>query len=150
MRNEKKNYDERQVSERGKAYKYAYFSAMISSMLIFIIKAFSETAYLDHTFSFVFVVWSSATVFAVTAIKNDAYDRMNDSSSGKIVFGVWSICGIFIICSGLSRIFKQNITVDRINNLLSSMTVGVGMIICSVTYFVKLIKNKRLENKLEG
>lgn len=123
-----KGYDEMQIAVRGKGFMIAYITAIV---VLALLTRFDETTkYINPYAEFVVTVWASMTVFFFYVIKHNAYDRINDTSTGKTIFAVFGIAGLFILAVAMIRSEKMG------ENLLAQIFIGGCMIINCAFYFI--------------
>jgi len=123
-----KNFDERQIAARGRGFMLAYLTSMAVLAILTCLDELTE--YITPYSIFVVTAWASLTVFSVYAIIHSAYDGINDTATGKCVFGVFGVCGLFVIVISLLR------KGDAGDNLWTHIFVGAAMVINSGVYFI--------------
>lgn len=121
-------FDERQIAVRGRGFMLAYLTAMAVLALLTCLDEFTE--YITPYSTFVVTVWASLTVFTVYAVTHSAYDRINDTATGRRVFGVFGLCGAFVLVVSMMR-------KDKIGeNFWADIFIGVFMLINCAVYFI--------------
>ncbi|MBO5448446.1 MAG: hypothetical protein J5994_03860 [Ruminococcus sp.] len=123
-----KGYDERQIAARGRGFMLAYLTSMAVLAILTCLDELTE--YITPYSIFVVTAWSSLTVFSVYAVTHSAYDRINDTATGKCVFGMFGACGLFVIVTSLLK--KGDVSDD----LWTHIFVGAAMVINSGVYFI--------------
>lgn len=136
----KKNvYDERQIAEQMKAYRYGFLTAtVLMTLFICLLKVFSWKMDVGAAFSICF--WIPMTVVELMVIINDAHR-----------YKTWEIfmthfCGIFgavsiigIIC----RMFRSGVSLQGV----SLFIMGVYRISCDAAYLVKKKKDAKFKDE---
>lgn len=140
-----KKFDEKQVLERGKAYKIAYFSLIVA---VFIVGLICSYIYDDMAVGYISVIpiIISAGVFGCVAIKNDALEGVIKQSKGFIVLYIATpVLFIFLICKTLlkTEVFNREI----ISELVMYSTMALMELIISVFWFKKRKREDNYENK---
>lgn len=121
-------FDERQIAVRGRGFMLAYLTAMAVLALLTCLDEFTE--YITPYGTFVVTAWASLTVFTVYAVTHSAYDRINDTATGRRVFGVFGLCGAFVLVVSMMR-------KDKIGeNFWANIFIGVFMLINCAVYFI--------------
>lgn len=121
-------FDERQIAVRGRGFMLAYLTAMAVLALLTCLDEFTE--YITPYGTFVVTAWASLTVFTVYAVTHSAYDRINDTATGRRVFGVFGLCGAFVLVVSMMR-------KDKIGeNFWADIFIGVFMLINCAVYFI--------------
>ncbi|MDO4944626.1 MAG: hypothetical protein Q4E74_05415 [Ruminococcus sp.] len=121
-------FDERQIAVRGRGFMLAYLTAMAVLALLTCLDEFTE--YITPYGTFVVTAWVSLTVFTVYAVTHSAYDRINDTATGRRVFGVFGLCGAFVLVVSMMR-------KDKIGeNFWANIFIGVFMLINCAVYFI--------------
>ena len=123
-----KGFDEMQILARGKGFKFAYLTAIIVLAVLTCLDELSK--YVNPFSEFVITTWASITVFSIYTITHNAYDRINDTKTGKVVFSIFGITGIAVLAISLIRMS------DLKENLLSHISVGIFLIINCAVYFI--------------
>ncbi len=124
----KKGFDERQIAARSRGFMLAYITSLAVLAVLTCLDELTE--YITPYSTFVITAWASITVFSVYAITHSAYDRINDTATGKRVFGVFGVCGAFVLIVSLLRKDK----IDE--NLLANIIIGVFMLVNCAVYFI--------------
>ena len=83
----KVEYDERQIVARGKAYKAGFFTTLFYSLLFFALSV-TEIPFFQSVTGMLAGVFLGIAVFAVTAIRHDAYLGLNEKKGSFLVLGV--------------------------------------------------------------
>lgn len=129
-----KGYDERQIAARGRGFMLAYLTSMAVLAILTCLDELTE--YINPYSTFVITAWASLTVFTVYAVTHSAYDRINDTATGKLVFGVFGVCGAFVLIVSLLR-------KDKIGeNFIADIFIGVFMLINCAVYFIYHAKHQ--------
>lgn len=97
-------YDERQVIARGKAFKYAYFSILIYYLIYCCILIYIDDKWLQMTCT-ALGMFISVTVFAVSAIWNDAYVSFQEKSGSYLAI-FWVLLAVNLM-PVICKLFSQ-------------------------------------------
>lgn len=127
-------YDERQILARGKAYKYGFYTMMISILLNGMIVACVQ----DWCTILVFVmvcISVSVVVFVGICIFEDAYFRLSDKPKASIVTLI--VTGLLNVI-GFIDAYKQNTLFDE-NGKFDNVNI-IGAILLFVLVLMLLIK----------
>lgn len=148
----KKNnkFDEKQILDRGKAFKIGFLASMITPAISYLIQDFIEINIDDYT-TLLFMIWVPLTVCFISLILLNAYEGLQSSGGGKIFCTIFGFAGIFPVIfvlidvlSGFNS-FYQNGT---ITGSVGELFMGSCMIIISIVYWIKyLIDKKKFANE---
>lgn len=131
-------YDERQIAARGRAYKGAFATFIMSELVVFIAEIIMERPLvIGHPGVLsILIILISCFVFVVIAIFNDAYFSPNKPFP-KVWFGAMILFGIVMIV----RYFLENDSWNRIINL------ATGIFILSIMFsiIIKLLISKKAD-----
>lgn len=139
------NFDEKQILERGKAYKIAYFTL---SFAVFVAGLICSYIFDDMTIGYVsaIVIILSVGIFGCVAIKNDAFEGVIKQSKGIIVLYT-STAALFIIMIHKTLVKAETFNREIISELIMYSTVALMELIIGVFWFVKRKKEDKSEKK---
>ena len=139
------NFDEKQILERGKAYKIAYFTL---SFAVFVAGLICSYIFDDMTIGYVsaIVIILSVGIFGCVAIKNDAFEGVIKQSKGIIVLYT-STAALFIIMIHKTLVKAETFNREIISELIMYSTVALMELIIGVFWFVKRKKEDNCEKK---
>lgn len=134
------SYDERQVLERGKAFRNAYFTALLDVLILFGLNEFAGLKFIDPEFICYFLIWTTIAIFTLTAIRHDAFERLNDAGESRLVIILWGVCGAFILvtCIVKSVAYLGVPKAERdLGDLLNNTVAALCMLAVFVAYMLK-------------
>lgn len=131
-------FDEKQLLERGKAYRNGYFTLLALLLIDFFIKDALKITWLTNYSSFLIMFWISISVCEITMIVKDAYNGIS-KNSGKTILSLQGILGLTILIMDIMYIISSK---EAISSMLSSLLMGVCCIIICVVYWIKVIRDK--------
>lgn len=139
------NFDEKQILERGKAYKIAYFTL---SFAVFVAGLICSYIFDDMTIGYVsaIVIILSVGIFGCVAIKNDAFEGVIKQSKGIIVLYT-STAALFIIMIHKTLVKAETFNREIISELIMYSTVALMELIIGVFWCVKRKKEDKSEKK---
>ena len=139
------NVDEKQILERGKAYKIAYFTLLFA---VFVAGLVCSYIFDDMTIGYVsaIVIILSVGIFGCVAIKNDAFEGVIKQSKGIIVLYT-STAALFIIMIHKTLVKAETFNREIISELIMYSTVALMELIIGVFWFVKRKKEDKSEKK---
>ena len=136
------NYDERQLYNRGKVFRFGFLVAIFMRAL----RAFATQVLhveIEEMAAFMFELWTSILATSVGLIVKEAYDGL-DKPGGAIV-SILGLVGLFIVLEDLlgfmgPKLFVENgvITYDA-----GSLYVGVCMVVICAVYWIKHLRDRR-------
>lgn len=97
-KNRPSEYDERQKAARGRAFQLGFFTLLGYNGLCCLLDA-AEVRWCEPMNATVLGIFLSATVFVVTAIRLDAYLKMNENLKSTIWLWV-----LILICNGVPMV----------------------------------------------
>ncbi len=133
-------FDERQILERGKAWRNGYLSLAAAVLAFYFIKDCFEVRLPMNDFSVVMAcIWVSAVVFCVTMIVRNAYDGVSDGRNAVAVSAMGAV-GLFVLASeivkGLEGTFVFYSSAGTVITAASLLTI------CAV-YWVKRLRDRK-------
>lgn len=139
------NFDEKQILERGKAYKIAYFTLLFA---VFVAGLICSYIFDDMTIGYVsaIVIILSVGIFGCVAIKNDAFEGVIKQSKGIIVLYT-STAALFIIMIHKTLVKAETFNREIISELIMYSTIALMDLIIGVFWFVKRKKEDKSEKK---
>ena len=139
------NFDEKQILERGKAYKIAYFTLLFA---VFVAGLICSNIFDDMTIGYVsaIIIILSVGIFGCVAIKNDAFEGVIKQSKGIIVLYT-STAALFIIMIHKTLVKAETFNREIISELIMYSTVALMELIIGVFWFVKRKKEDKSEKK---
>lgn len=139
------NFDEKQILERGKAYKIAYFTLLFA---VFVAGLICSNIFDDMTIGYVsaIVIILSVGILGCVAIKNDAFEGVIKQSKGIIVLYT-STAALFIIMIHKTLVKAETFNREIISELIMYSTVALMELIIGVFWFVKRKKEDNCEKK---
>lgn len=139
------NFDEKQILERGKAYKIAYFTLLFA---VFVAGLICSYIFDDMTIGYVsaIIIILSVGIFGCVAIKNDAFEGVIKQSKGIIVLYT-STAALFIIMIHKTLVKAETFNREIISELIMYSTVALMELIIGVFWFVKRKKEDKSEKK---
>lgn len=141
----KVEYDERQLLARGRAYKAGFFVTLIYCLL-FAALSVTEIAFFQSVTGMLIGVFLGIAVFAVTAIRNDAYLGLNENKRSFLILGIIVAAANLIIgvCNGLEgNLLKDGqLTFDCLN-----LMVGILFTVIVAALLIHDRQNKKEETE---
>lgn len=137
-----KEYDERQLVVRSKAYKFAFFTLMIYTVLVQFINDIFEVSLLSSFGGAWIGVCISITVFVVYCVVNDAYISLNENKRGiLILFGGIALLNLVISLSGvLSKeidfLDEVQIMKDGVLTTHSVISIETANLSCAIMFII--------------
>ena len=114
-------YDERQMAARGKAYKAGFFTALLYH-LIFAALSVTEIPFFQSVTGMLLGSFLGIGVFAVTAIRHDAYLGLNENKRSFLVLGIVVTAANLVttVCNALdgTLVEEGKLTFDCLNPMV--------------------------------
>lgn len=149
----KKNFDERQNIERGKAFKWAFITAIASLFVFMIIEDALELCKFDTYSIFLITFWLSFAVCMTYLISKDAFDGINQTKNPNgtlmIIYFIISIAMISMsvfdfISTDTTNFFIEN---GIISHNISYIICASAMLEVAVAGVIKYFTDKKLEKE---
>ena len=143
MRSEEKRFDERQLKERGRAYKFGWASAILTAFTIFFMIDILGVE-LPTRLAFNMSLWIPLTVTSMIMIVKRAYDGITDYR-GMALFtflGIMSVVLIVITLITGDSVFENGALTDTAGTYLMCLC----LISLAVVYWIYHIKDVREYN----
>ena len=81
------NYDERQIMERGRAFKYAYLTMLFCLLALYAVHSLTGLA-IAHSTMFSILFWVSATVLHYHTVRRSAFDGLTKGQATPVLAAV--------------------------------------------------------------
>lgn len=140
----KNNYDERQLYARGKAFKWALFTMLIS-LILWEVLCELRVCSADPLAELLILMSPAFIVHMILCIVNDAYDPIN-SRPGMIGFTMMPLASVGML---IAYIKDSEILIEgsRITEAGGVMAIYTSWVIVSVIYWTHFMKEKRAEKE---
>lgn len=137
----KTKYDERQLIERGKGYRYAFFSYVIFNVFFFVFDMGAEVQ-LPMAPLLICGVLVACAVHIVYCIFHEAYWGLNNNVKNYIILLV--VATIINLAIGLVNGFGGEwFTEGNMNSSFYNLVVAIFLAVILVAMLVKYMKDKR-------
>ena len=143
-------YDERQIVNQGKAYKYAFFTMLIYMGMLLACYIAEDSAVsvkmpVDNATLVFTGILISALVNVIYAILKDAYFPMNGNRSS--LFGSFIVLAALNIVIGIYHVINGDYVKDGVITFfgLGNLLAGIAMVIVIVVVIIKRVHDKRSE-----
>ncbi len=141
----KGEYDERQILERGKAFRNGYISLAVAMLVCYFINSGLNHSMIDDFSQLLFCIWVSIVVVSVTMIVRNAYDGIYEGRNAVVVW-VMGAAGIFILFAEIIKWFRGTLTFYSNAGTVFS---GVSLLIICAVYSVKRQRDRKRDNSEE-
>lgn len=145
---QKFNYDERQIAQRGQAYKYAFFTLVGYNALYGIIDMILEKPWAEDLTGLMIGVCLAVVVHVAYSIWHECYFSMNEEPSKVIgMFAILVLCNGYI-AYGQAR-DGELIQNGMLTNSCANLVVAVALCIIMIVLAAKWQAKKREESEEE-
>lgn len=133
----KAQFDERQVVARGKAYRYAFFTVLFYLLAWGLFELATDIRLWDTYTGCFLGVFLSVTVFAVIAIRNDAYFALNERAATYLGISVLVTIlnlgvGVWNLLDGDTPVIENGVlTYHSVNLLVGGMFLILTIVIAA-------------------
>lgn len=136
-------YDERQIAEQGKSYKYAFFT-LLACFAVMMIVSDTLSKYAETSLQIFVVLLIGAGVMLTHSVMHDAYFRLDESKRFYVIFFVFMT--LFNGGIGILHIFRGEVFDEGL-----LCFVGCANLLCAVLslYLLILILIKKLSDREE-
>ncbi|HOE08732.1 MAG TPA: hypothetical protein PLR39_02120 [Treponemataceae bacterium] len=146
MNMEEKYYDERQIAERGKAFRFSLFTILSILILCHFISTVFEFKEILSEHLFLSFVWAGISVFSITSILKDAYENLINGKFSIFFMTGFLFLGLLIcittpidILKGGGILIKDGVLIEECFEFFN----GLCQLSIGSTYFIHRIKTKR-------
>lgn len=135
------DYDEKRLIDRGKAFRTGFLAAMVSIVLV---NAGADLLGItvEPFAAFQLQLWIPLSACLIDQVRRNAFGEVN-TNVGKLFFLFWGIAigkTIVRLANG-SEVLLTNATIGE---PFGRLVMGIGMLVTSIVYFVKLRKDARV------
>ncbi len=140
-----KEYDERQVAAKGKAYKYGFYAFLVWFSLAIFAEEMDVVIPASKSVLMFLGLLVSAGVMVTVSVMNDAYFRM-DEKRGTFI-GVFSGVAVMNLLLGASHITKGDMFVDGKLSFVGSANFicGIFIVYLLIVLLIKYLLDKKEE-----
>lgn len=130
---EKCEYDERQILERGKAFRRGYISLAVAMLVCFFIKDCFELNFMDDASVMLTCLWVSVVITSVTMIVKNAYEGIYEGRNAIVVSGM-GVAGAFVVLTEIIKGLRGNFV---FYSDAGAISCGIGLLVIFTVYHVK-------------
>ena len=140
MRSEEKRFDERQLLERGRGFKYGFITSILTTLAVFCITDLFEI-YLPPRLILAVCIWLPLTVSTVYMITKQAYDGITDYR-GMVLF---TFLGIMAVILFAVTLISGDPLSDggKLTNVGASFVTSACCVVIAVVYWVYHLREIR-------
>ena len=142
----KKQYDEKQIIDRGKSFQYAFICAIIVNVIIYVLSDFTKISFTNGATLLLNIGLPISTYMLSMIIKN-SYDGISTSYE-KLNIAALGGCGVALliiylpdIITGKKLLIDNSIITDNAGALL----ISILTLIVVLTYCIKKYNEKKNE-----
>lgn len=138
---QKCEYDERQEMERGKGFKYGFYTLLIYDMVFGVAYMESIPTWCDPFVGNFIGVILALMVFGVYCIWNEAYATLQQGP--QAVYFCFGCLGFAQIMVGISNYKTRGLFVDgKLSTVSCNFMLGFAFVVFFITYFVRNYVNR--------
>ncbi len=143
MRNDN-NHDERQIIERGKAFQIGFMTAIVLSLVTYLLTGLFDIRISAMT---VFGIQTTMPIMIcmMAMILKNAYDPVNKRIA-PILSGIFSVLGLYLVLFSVGRVFLGQGSFVRdgvVTDTTGFIVVGMSMIGTGIVYLICKQRNKK-------
>lgn len=138
-------FDERQILERGKAFRNGYISLATAMLVCFLIKDCFEMNLVDDSSIMLACLWVSVVVFSVTMIVKNAYDGIHEGRNAVVVSFMGAAGFFILVIESIKGIRGTFVLFSAAGNLICAASM---LTICAV-YWAKRQRDRKRDNAEE-
>lgn len=142
-----KDFDERQIAERGRAFRNAFLTIVAAMTVIFFTNDALELYLFDSSAFYLMPTVLSLSVFICTAVRKDAFAGYNGMSNA--VPAVLGFVGLFLTINSIIELVRDRVIFDingHLDNCFNHLFCGLCYLAIGITYIIKKISDKKTEN----
>ena len=142
-----KDFDERQIAERGRAFRNAYLTMAAAMTVMFFTNDALELYLFDSSAFYMMPTMLSLAVFICTAVRKDAFAGYNGMSNA--VPAVLGFVGLFLTINSIIELVRDRVIIDvsgYLDDCFTHLFCGLCYLAVGITYIIKKISDKKAEN----
>ena len=142
-----KDFDERQIAERGRAFRNAYLTMAAAMTVMFFINDVMEMYLFDGSAFYMMPTVLSLAVFICTAVIKDAFAGY--SGINNAVPAIFGFLGLFLTAGSIIEIVRDRVIFDingHLDDCFTHLFCGLCYLAVGITYIIKKISDKKAEN----
>jgi len=143
----KKQYDEKQIIERGKSYQYAFIGAIVVNIIIYLLSDFVGIGFSNGTICLLNIGLPIAIYMLSMIIKN-GYDGVSNAGEKSNISALGG-CGVALLIIYLpDTISGKKLLIDNaiITESAGALLVSVLTLVLVLVYWIKKYIDKKNEN----
>ena len=142
---ESPKYDERQEMDRGRGFRYVFFTMLIFIGLVFTIDMTGLAWHLDLTFLYGCGFFLGILVYAVYGVWHECYFALNQKT--RTVLISFAFIGIFNLVLGLDSLLSGTIIENgRLSFRVLNLMCAALFLILALTIVAKKVRDSREES----
>lgn len=138
-------FDERQILERGNAFRNGYIALAAAMLVCYFVKDGFEVDLADDSSILLGCIWVSAVVFAVTMIVKNAYDGIHEGRNSILVTFMGAV-GFFMLVFEIIKAVRGTFVFYSTAGILVS---AVGMLTICIIYWIKRKRDRKQDSTEE-
>lgn len=142
-----KDFDERQIAERGRAFRNAFLTIVAAMTVMFFTNDALELYLFDSSAFYLMPTVLSLSVFISTAVRKDAFAGYNGMSNA--VPAVLGCVGLFLTINSIIELVRDRVIIDvsgYLDDCFTHLFCGLCYLAVGITYIIKKISDKKTEN----
>lgn len=142
-----KDFDERQIAERGRAFRNAFLTIVAAMTVMFFTNDALELYLFDSSAFYLMPTVLSLAVFICTAVIKDAFAGYNGINNA--VPAVLGFVGLFLTINSIIELVRDRVIIDvsgYLDDCFTHLFCGLCYLTVGITYIIKKISDKKAEN----
>ncbi len=145
MKWNREKYDERQILEQGRAFRWGFFAALMTFVLFYILQE-CLGLHIDGYTVFISGIWMPLSVCLILQIVKDAYDYV-DSAAGRPIISAFGLVGLGVsgytvleaILGNEPLLYRDGMVTESTGRLV----MGCCMVLVALVYWGKQLYNQK-------
>ena len=140
------NYDERQMMERGRAFKYGYLTILGFLLLLFAIDSLSDSLSISTYTMFSIPFWVSVAVLHAHTARHGAFDGLTKGNATPLLATMMFGAGVFIVAFDIHKLVSGRasfIQSGLVTDLTGSVVAGVCIVVIGITHWLCRRANRK-------
>lgn len=137
-------FDEKQLIDRGKSFKYGFITAIMTLLVEYFCTS-ALNIKIDPFAEFLVLIWIPITVCFISFIVKNAYEGVN-SRTGRIVCIIMGCCGLYLVIATIVEVIirVEHLVVNgEISASFGHLFSGICLVIICITYCIRQYRNKK-------
>lgn len=139
-----RNYDERQLIERGKIYRQSFILLVVLLLINIFVFGMHEIVWADEPFGSIIIILIAISYGTIRMIWKDAYNDIGCSKMNPeiIVLGIAGLLGICFAILQMNRKHIGFVSQGKLSSYGTGILIAANMLLICTVHLIKVCKDK--------